>query len=614
MKYCRIFLLMLTLVTLTVISDVHPYVVRVEAAGGITLTGDTVMEIVNETKIVEGDIIIRGNATLYVYNSTLTLSMDRNYDYEIRLENPFNGYPRLIIVDSNISSVNNKKFEINVYDGFVNFSSVKTVDDFSKQFSFQYSYYDFLVHGNSNVSLLNSPLKKISAFDSSMVNISYCNVKGLYSYGRAKIYCSKVTMLNDVHAEDESFIFISSPPGTSSSTKEADIYAKGNSTVYISSTSITIGTSPSARIETFGYGNLTIVDCSISTHYRDVQIKTHGNSVLLLKNVIARKCVLSFYDNSTIKILKASSLNEVRVYAYNSSQLLIDSGSLVDWLLQAEDASIISIKDSNVTLLRGVDFSNISAYNSVIGVFQIRDFCNSIFVNSIIKQVSLEFISVNFTLSGISSGFFAYKDFDIPGVRFNFALNNSEIGTGWSLLMHGLSNVTIFDSSLWFIGVSGNSHVEVFNSTVYSVPSASEFASIHFVSYLTVHVVDGFGNPVQGANVTLSCEDVVLAREFSDEKGVASFVLERWFNASGAFPSSPFNVTVSWEDSHMSKLVDLGYEEWMLGSFVSSVALPLPFWYWLLVYLGVVVAVCVVIALVFLWLKKKEKKEKKEKD
>ncbi|MHA1685761.1 MAG: Ig-like domain-containing protein [Candidatus Heimdallarchaeaceae archaeon] len=606
---CRtIFLLMVMMVTFVVISDVYPFTLRVRAAGGITLTGNTVMEIVNETKIVEGDIVIRGNATLYVYNSTLTLSMVRNYDYEIRLENALNGYPRLIIVDSNISSVNNKNFKINVYDGFVNFSSVKTVDDFSKQFSFQYSYYDFLVYGNSNVSLSKSPLRKISAFDSSVVNISYCNVKGLYSYGRAEIYCSKVSMLNDVHAEDESFIFISSPHGTNSLTKEADIYVKGNSTVYISSTSITIGTSPYAKIEVFDNGNLTIVDSSISTQYRDVQIKTYGNSVLSLKDVVARQCVLSFYDNSTIEVFGGSSLSGVRVYVYGNSQLKIGSHSLVDWLLQAEDSSFVSINESNVTLLRGIDSSNISVYNSVIGVFQIRDFCNAVFVGSTIRQVSLEFISVNFSLSSISDGFFAYKDFDIPGVLFNFVLNNSEIETGWSIMVHGLSNVTVLDSSLWFIGVSGDSYVEVLNSTVYSVPSVSGSSRIHFVSYLTVNVVDGFGNPVQGANVTLSCDDVVLARGFSDENGMVSFVLERWFNASGVFPSSPFNVTVSYEDSHMSKLVDLEYEEWMLDSFVSSVALPLPFWYWLLVYLGVGVAVCVVIALVFLVVKKRRKK------
>jgi len=577
-----------------------PFFVSVRAAGGITISGDTVMEIVNETRVISGDVVISGNATLCVYNSTLTFSMSRNYDYEIRLENPVDGFPRLIIVDSNLTSANNRYFDVRVYDGFVNFSSVN-----QKIFA-QYSMFDFLVYGSSNVSLSNSRLKKVSAFEFSTVNVSYCDVSGFYSDGSAKIYASKVSSLNDIHADGESSIFVSSPSLLAkSSTKEADIYARGNSTVHVSLTSISIGTSLSAKIETSDRGRLEIIDSSIDTQYKDVRIDTYGDSFLLLSNVIVRQSILGAHGNSTIHVLNGSSLSGVQMFAFESSRVLF-SDSSVNWLLQAGGSSNVSIKNSMVTLLRGVDSSSVFVSNSTVGLFQIRDFCDSLFADSVIDQVSLEFISVNFTLTDVGAGFFISKDFVIPGVLFNFTLANSEIKLGWSILFYGSSNVTVVNSSLWFIGVSGSSRVDVVNSTVYCSPGASVSAYVRSFSPLTVRVVDLFGNPVCGANATLFSDGVALDCKFSDEDGFVSFVLERLFNASGSFPLSSFNVTVEWNGYRESTLV-CWEEEWVLSDFSSFVVLPSPWWYWYVVYFGVGAAICVSAVAVFYFVRKRKR-------
>jgi hypothetical protein len=184
---------------------------------------------------------------------------------------------------------------------------------------------------------------------------------------------------------------------------------------------------------------------------------------------------------------------------------------------------------------------------------------------------------------------------------------NSEIKLGWSLVFHGVSNVTITDSYLWFIGASESVRVEVYNSTVSSVPNANEAASIHSVSYVDVHVVDLFGNSVSGANVTLSCNGFILNSKVSDGNGMVSFALERWVNASGVFPSSPFNVTVKWDDYQESKYVGLEHEEWILNNFKSSAILASPWWYWYVIYFGVA-AVCVVAVVVVLFISKRRKK------
>jgi hypothetical protein len=576
----------------------YPLFGVVHAADGITISGDTVMEIINETRVIGGNVVISGNATLYVYNSNLTFSMSRNYEYEVRLENPSNGFPRLIIVDSNLTSVSNRYFNVKVYDGFVNFSLV------NQKIFVQYSAFDFLVYGFSNVSLSSSRLKKVNAFNFSAVNVSYCDVFGLYSKGSAKIYASKVSSLNDIHAEDGSAIFVSSPsPLAKSSTKEADIYARGDSTVQIYLTSISIGTSLTAKIEASDNGRLEIVDCSIDTLYKDVRIETYGNSFLLLSNTIVRQSVLSLYGNSEIHILNGSSLSGVQVFAFDRAKVLC-SDSSVNWLLQAKDSSNVSITNSVVVLLRGVGSSSVSVSNSTVGVFQIRDLCDSNFKDSVIDQVSLEFISINLTLAGIDAGYFTYQDFVIPGVLFGLTMVDSEIKLGWSVMFHGSSNVTVVNSSLWFIGVSGSSSVDVINSTIYSSPGISGSAYIHSFSPFTVRVVDLFGNPVSGANTTLFFDGVVLDSKFSDEDGVVYFVLEKWFNASSAFTSHSFNVTVEWGGYSESKLVDWG-DEWVLRDFSLSLVLPVPWWYWYAIYLGIGGAVCVTIVGVFYFVRKR---------
>jgi hypothetical protein len=599
MRYVTV--LLLALLTSFIVSNCFQFSGSVRAASGITLSGNTVMNIVNGTRVVDGDIIIRNNATLYLYNSNLTMSMKKSYGYRIRLENPSGGYPRFIMVNSNLTSVRSMFFNIEVYGGFVNFSYVNM-----RVTALQYSTFDFFVYTNSNVSLSNSKLYRIMAFNSSIVNVSYSNVYGLYSKGHAEISAFKISFLSDIFAEDSSFISVSAPPsGVMSTTYRANIYTKGNSTILISRIQISIGTSTDAKIETFDHGNLTISDSSITTQYVDVQIMTHGYSFLSLNHVSLGQAVLSFYDDSVVDINRGT-LTQTRVYARNSSHLSIDYSSQ-DWLLQSEDSSNVQISYSNVTLLRSVDNSNVSASDSLIGVFQIRNSCNSLFLDSVIDEVSLEFVSVNFDFSNLSPGIFDRKSFEIPGLLFNFTLVNSQIKVGWSITFYGASNVSFIDSNLWFIGVSEDSIVEVTNSTVYSTPIATGVAMLHFVSYVDFHVVDLLGNSVSGANVTLSCGGVILDSKVSNEKGIVMFALERWVNASGVFPSSPFNVTVEWSGYKESKYVGLGQEEWILSNFVSSVVLASPWWYWYVVYFGVGVAICVVGIGVFFVFRRRKK-------
>jgi hypothetical protein len=242
-----------------------------------------------------------------------------------------------------------------------------------------------------------------------------------------------------------------------------------------------------------------------------------------------------------------------------------------------------------------------------VGLFQIRDSSNSVFLGSVIDQISLEFTSVDLAVSDLSVGNFAHKTFEIAGVPFNFTLLNSEIKLGWSLTFYGVSNVTISNSYLWFIGASENSRVDVYNSTVFSVPAASGAADLHFVSYRDVHVVDLFGNSVSGANVTFSCGGVILDSKVSDENGMVSLVLERWVNASGVFPSSPFNVTVELAGYRKSENVGLGREEWILNGFASSATLASPWWYWYVIYFGVGVAICVVAGVAFFVFRRRKK-------
>ena len=571
------------------------------AASGINLRGNTVMKIINETKTLEGDVILTDNATLYIYNSDFTFSMKKNYQYSIRLS----GHSRLIVIGSNLSS--NKYFNIEMDD-----NSTAIFNEVDEKVSSMWSMFSFEVNDFSNVSLTKSKVYKVNAYDFSFVNASKCRIYGVYLYDSAQFYGYNLVELRKVHTKGSSSALISALPSVTSLIRNVDIKLEGSSNVSISemkiggAATIALG----GKIESYDNSRLTIIDSSISsiTSLQDVLINSYDFSSISLGDVKVSGAVFKCFDNSSLGILNGSQLSGVRVYAYDNSTVNVRSDSMVDWLLEADDFSNVSVSNSEVILLRSVGLSKVSVSDSIVGSLQIRDFSKALFVNSTVKQVSINLISVNCTFSNFLNGLLKNWRLKVPGILFNLTLLNTRLEGGWSLMFYGSSNVTIYNSKLWYFAASDNSTVRFFNTTVYTESVVSGSANVYLEYNLTVHIVDLFGNPISGANVTLSYDGVPVWHGFSDENGMVNLALSKVVDGSEYFSPSSYVVTVEWNGYSESESVGEEQTEWLRSNFSSSITLPSPWWYWYAIYSGIILALCVVVAFILYFVVKKRRK------
>ena len=141
----------------------------------------------------------------------------------------------------------------------------------------------------------------------------------------------------------------------------------------------------------------------------------------------------------------------------------------------------------------------------------------------------------------------------------------------------------------------------MWNST-FTGANIKDASEVYVWSYLTVHVVDYFGSPVQGANVTVTLSEVPLETKLTGEDGVAVFGLfEKLINASGSYHSGEYKVTIVFGEYSSGSSIDLN------GSQFSTLNLQSPWWYWYMIS-GLILAVVIVLGSgIFLMFRRRKK-------
>lgn len=563
-------------------------------AQGLEVNGNGVVRLTNFKYDFEGDIVISGNGTLYVENATINLVQRRANQYKIVLENPSGGHPRLIVKNSSFTST--KVFGVFLYGNSI-------MDAWSLTFKYKLELHDtssisvnssdityFDAYDNSSVSVSGSVGFELYAYDFSDVTYSASTIYNVYTFGSSKVSLSVSEVNAGLYAEDSSAVFVSSSKIT------GNIFAKGNSRIEMSRVRMDNG----GQFRSYNSGNIKIMDSNFQTTKVPIEFSMRDSSAMYLLDLKVNNAWFNTY-NSSVLSLDDVTLVSVWLRSEDNSNVNVLNSS-VRWLLNSRGFSYVSVTQSSLTELLAQEYARVEVSHSNVSLLRIYDFSNVSVSDSTIDELSLGFSYVNCSLDDLGSGRLTTPNFTTIGDSCFLNITNTEIAKGWDLKFSGSSNVTLTDSIVDFLGASDFVSISIVNSTLgdYFV---SENAKVFIWSYLTIRVVDYFGNPVTQANVTVSYANATLAWKLTDNNGLAMFKLyDRMINSTGTYSEGSYGVSASSSEYSNKMYVEL------FGSTKYMVTLPSPWWYWYAIVAGIAIAVGLVFFFGFSVLRKRFRK------
>ncbi len=134
--------------------------------GDLVLGGNNVTIIQDEEFRINGSIIVEENATLLLKNALLNFTQSRDYEFELRLQNPSGGGPRLLVEYASILG-NGHYLESDLYA-----SSSGSVSMLSAPNLYLYS------RGSSALSVSDSSIRHLGCLDRSVVYVSNSSLRG----------------------------------------------------------------------------------------------------------------------------------------------------------------------------------------------------------------------------------------------------------------------------------------------------------------------------------------------------------------------------------------------------------------------------------------------------
>ena len=589
--------------------------------------------VIDETVDIEQDVEIQSNATLFLKNAKLNV---KKYSVKITFNNS-----RLQAINLTLASP--YYFDIRFYGNSSAFANKLTIRKRGR----------LHVYDSSELTILTLEIKEgsVAAYDSSTVSISSGDIDGsVAAYDSSTVSISSGDRVGRVAAYDSSTVSIShidvipklevrnsSVVSISHSSIMENLYAFDSSTVALSSVTIKYKSSLGVESGLNSYGSsrvtiskskvewLRVFDSSTVSMF-DTTLKKNGmrcydSSVVFISNAMIEGINCITYDFSFITIVnsligidlqgRATSLeayNSSKVWvlsttvkgslsARGSSDLRIENSKEV-WLLSASDSSVVSVRNSNVTLLRAHDSSAMSIFMSSTTLLRAYD-SSSVYVSgSTVEELFIYCCSVNGSIADLASGSFEKWNFWLDssvvigagGYAPDVTLEKTRIQQGWRFLLFGSSNVTITDSTVEYLGLSNSSVVRLISSTVGMEPHIVSEAKVHVYWYLDVYTVSG-------ANVTvLNADGTVADCRWNVTDGFARFILiERMMNVSGTYSLGSYIVNTTSNGYSDKQSVEI------LGNQIVTATPPIPFWqqYWyVIIALVAVVATLVVVSFV----------------
>ncbi len=292
--------------------------------GDLVLTGNNVTTIEGRFDI-NGSIIVEENATLVLRNAILNFTQVTDYQFNMTLQNPADGNPRLLMENATITT-NNHYQEI-YFDGnssaSINNLTVTYTLIFARNSSVV-SISDSTMHiidaaNFSVVNLSDSYLFLLSTQDDSSFNISSCTLGCLEASERSSVNVSNSTIKE---------AYINSRSANCSVTGlEAGFASYWNFQLNCSATVAQSGWAPNFTLTdtqvdgwTFdleGFSNATISNCELSSIY------------------VYDLTLVSVYDSSFSSGVGSSNNSTVRIYNSTTQWLYSDYGSPRVWLVNS---------------------------------------------------------------------------------------------------------------------------------------------------------------------------------------------------------------------------------------------------------------------------------------
>lgn len=583
---CIIFVLLALFITSSLILNVK----------GVNIRSGEVRSYINGVFSFGESIIVEGNATLIIENATLEFVQRKDYEYGIILLGSAEGYPTLLAKNVTLRSSRGILISISYclaeiyslrFDGAGKSKGQVRLygDAYLRAASSNIPY--FYCYGSSRLNLINSVVNYLNVYENASGIIDGCTVYSVkvYDFGSANISLSDVrssifaegfatasveasSVIGRVSSSDNSTVKI-----IKSKVYQMEVTASEHGRVTLENTTSLVSKDP-GEIKATGFSTVQLIKCRFS----DFIIRVSGNSTLSLMN---------------------SSVSGSVFYLSEFSRLNI-SNSDVDWIVEAFDRSCINAFGSAFNILSFEDSSGLNAVNCKIGRLRCFESSKAFISGSSLRDVSVELVSFNRTLSGFSEGYFDNLSFVAGDLNVTFL--RSSVDVGWSFRFLGSSNVSFHDSRLVNLYAGDKSALYLFNTTCVDL-DVKDASTVEVWYYLVVRVVDYFGAPVSGVNVSVLLPSPITI--FTDGDGRASFrLLERVVNASGEHVSREYIFIVAFDGSLSSYSVELA------GSRMVTCSVASPWWYWHMVY-GIVIASFVVVAFSLFMVRRKRVKVSK---
>jgi len=563
--------------------------------GALEVGGNDVRYIANGTFEFRENIVIEGNATLIVENATVKFIQTSDNQYGIILRNPSGGTPRLIARNASFDSP--RRFKVSLWGNstadFIGltfkgsvYSSVEPHDKSTLNVR-DGSLVNYVnTYGSSKLNAIGSNVFFPNSYDNSNMTISTCTVNNMKASGNSSAYISVSTVKYSVTAESSSFVSVSN------CYVSGEIVSRKTSRVlFVEDTLCQI------KVKSYEYSNVTIIDAIFSASKFSGDFSIRDFSYLYIYSSIISDTFFKVYNNATMKI-EGSNLTSSVFYSYNGSKVEVVDSAL-DWIFESYDVSNLIASYSSFNVLSVEESSNVALDHCEVALLRAYESANLSVSDSTVTEILIELLSVNVNLSGFGEGFFKSIAFGVSGL--NVTLSDSTVSAGWSFRFLGSSNVTFRDSRLLVVDVFDSGRVQLWNCT-YASLTAVDVSEVRVWSYLSVRVVDYFGNPVEGAQVTVTLDNAVVDSKQSDVDGLAVFDLfERIVNASGDTSAGNYAISIAFGDQSVDSNVNLAGSQ-MLVSTIAS-----PWWYWYLIWGLVGVAVIVGVAGTFLIIRRKRK-------
>jgi hypothetical protein len=156
--------------------------------GDLTLS-DSDVYIIEGRFDINGSIIIEENATLILRNALLNFTQEAHNQFNIILQNPVDGNPRLIVENASIAT--------NGYDLDMHFHANSTAE--INELSTTLPYVDILLYDEASVKMSNSTCEHVGAQHSSVISASNSSFYQIAAWDYAKTTISNCT-LNCIYA------------------------------------------------------------------------------------------------------------------------------------------------------------------------------------------------------------------------------------------------------------------------------------------------------------------------------------------------------------------------------------------------------------------------------